>query len=116
MIRVAAILLLPLLVLQDAGRRPLDTGPDSEFAAIGQQASLRLYVFDCGRIRLADTSIEMFGLTTAETDVRELIVPCYVIEHERCGPPLRARACPPEPGRRAGHDRPVRRHVEDPGP
>ena len=33
MIRVAAILLLPLLVLQDAGRRPLDTGPDSEFAA-----------------------------------------------------------------------------------
>lgn len=42
---------------------------------------LRLYVFDCGRIQLQ--SVKMFGLADDETDVRELAVPCYVIEHPR---------------------------------
>lgn len=74
MIRAAALLLLSLLVLQNTGGLPSDSGP---------KASLRLYVFDCGRIRFADAAIPMFGLTTEETDVRELAVPCYVIEHER---------------------------------
>jgi len=83
MLRVAAILLVPLLVLQNTGR-PLTNSPSSsDHAAVSPEATLRLYVFDCGRIRLADAAIEMFGLTTDETDVRELIVPCYVIEHER---------------------------------
>jgi glyoxylase-like metal-dependent hydrolase (beta-lactamase superfamily II) len=40
---------------------------------------LRLYVFDCGRIQL--DSVRMFGLADEDTDVRELSVPCYVIEH-----------------------------------
>ncbi len=40
---------------------------------------LRLYVFDCGQIRLS--SVAPFGLSDSETSVRELIVPCYVIEH-----------------------------------
>ena len=39
----------------------------------------RLYVYDCGRIGLAD--VAAFGLTNAETDVRELVVPCYVVHH-----------------------------------
>jgi len=45
---------------------------------------LKLYVFDCGRIRYEDEVIDAldFGFTSAETDVRELIVPCYVVEHE----------------------------------
>jgi len=80
MVRVAAILLLPLLTLQ--GYRSPDTAPTADPRAALYEASLRLYVFDCGRIRLADASIEMFGLTTAEVGVRELAVPCYVIEHE----------------------------------
>jgi N-acyl homoserine lactone hydrolase len=42
---------------------------------------VRLYVFDCGRIRLG--SVEMFGIAAEETDVRELAVPCYVVEHAR---------------------------------
>jgi N-acyl homoserine lactone hydrolase len=42
---------------------------------------LRLYVFDCGRIQLK--SVTMFGLADDETDVRELAVPCYLIEHPR---------------------------------
>ncbi len=42
-------------------------------------ASPRLYVFDCGSIYLKDVSD--FGLSNAETDVRELFVPCYMIEN-----------------------------------
>lgn len=39
----------------------------------------RLYVFDCGLIRLDD--ITAYGLKNTDTDVRELFVPCYLIEH-----------------------------------
>lgn len=42
-------------------------------------ASLRLLVFDCGMP--AFDGLEMFS-TAGATDVRQLIVPCYVIEHE----------------------------------
>lgn len=40
---------------------------------------VRLYVFDCGLIGAAD--ISMFNLSNDETPVRELFVPCYLIEH-----------------------------------
>ena len=48
------------------------------------EASLKLYVFDCGRMLFDDEQIDAldFGFTSADTNVRELIVPCYVIEHE----------------------------------
>ncbi|MEM7097467.1 MAG: N-acyl homoserine lactonase family protein [Pseudomonadota bacterium] len=42
-------------------------------------AATKLFVFDCGSISLADVS--PFGLTNAETDAREMFVPCYMIEH-----------------------------------
>lgn len=45
------------------------------------QSPLKLYVFDCGRIQF--DSIAAFGIQDDETDVRELIVSCYVIEHEK---------------------------------
>ena len=41
--------------------------------------NVRLYVFDCGLIGAAD--ISMFNLSNDETPVRELFVPCYLIEH-----------------------------------
>ncbi len=41
--------------------------------------SLKLYVFNCGHIRI--DSPERFSIQDDETDVRELIVPCYVVEH-----------------------------------
>jgi N-acyl homoserine lactone hydrolase len=44
-------------------------------------ATLRLYLFDCGMIRL--NSVELFSLAEDETPVRDLIVPCYVIEHDK---------------------------------
>ncbi len=42
---------------------------------------LKLYVLDCGRLMLDDVS--MFGLENSETPVRELFVPCYLIEHSK---------------------------------
>ena len=38
----------------------------------------RMYVFDCGSLAFPDVS--SFGLSNTETDVRELFVPCYLIE------------------------------------
>lgn len=45
----------------------------------GPLESVRLTVFDCGKIGLDD--VASFGLTNADTTVRELFVPCYLIEH-----------------------------------
>lgn len=39
----------------------------------------RLYVFDCGLLSYDD--ISAFGLSNDETPVRDLFVPCYLIEH-----------------------------------
>ncbi|MEM9622427.1 MAG: N-acyl homoserine lactonase family protein [Pseudomonadota bacterium] len=48
-----------------------------------QQGLVKLYIFDCGTLRTPDVSA--FGLSNAETDVRELFVPCYLIEHPTRG-------------------------------
>jgi len=42
-------------------------------------ANVRLTVFDCGIIHVYD--VRTFSLTNEETTVRELFVPCYLIEH-----------------------------------
>ncbi len=47
--------------------------------ASADDKNVRLYVFDCGLIGAAD--ISMFNLSNDETPVRELFVPCYLIEH-----------------------------------
>lgn len=43
-------------------------------------AELKLSVFDCGHIAFDDVS--PFGISNEETSVRELIVPCYLIQHD----------------------------------
>ena len=43
--------------------------------------NLKLYVFDCGLIKFDD--INFFGLSNEDTEVRELFVPCYIIEHDQ---------------------------------
>ena len=43
------------------------------------EAKAKLYVFDCGLIGAED--IRMFNLSNDETPVRELFVPCYLVEH-----------------------------------
>ena len=42
-------------------------------------ASLRLYIFDCGHLRIADPG--RFSLTMDEVSTLELSVPCYLIDH-----------------------------------
>ncbi|MEM7299293.1 MAG: N-acyl homoserine lactonase family protein [Bacteroidota bacterium] len=49
--------------------------------ASDHKASLKLYVYDCGRLNY--DSIESLGISDDETDVRDLIVSCYIIEHDK---------------------------------
>ena len=55
-----------------------DTAAEAPVAA-SEATAPKLYVFDCGRIRLA--SVEAFNLKETDTDVRELSAPCYVVDH-----------------------------------
>lgn len=57
------------------------------------QSLLKLYVLDCGHLQF--DSIAAFGVQDTATDVRELIVPCYMIEHEK-GRLLWNAGMPPE--------------------
>ena len=59
------------------------TTPDPTPLGTNSQAdahtSPRLYVLDCGSINFSD--VAPFGLTNEETEVRKLVVPCYLIDH-----------------------------------
>ncbi len=44
-------------------------------------ADLKLTVFDCGQLSFTDVS--PFGLSNEETSVRELFVPCYLLQHDQ---------------------------------
>ena len=55
------------------------TGPASTAPTGTSQNALKLYVFDCGHLRF--DSITGFSIQDDETSVRELIVPCYVVDH-----------------------------------
>lgn len=48
-------------------------------SVVTAQAPLRLYVFDCGHLTFE--TLDRFSIADDETTVRELVVPCYVIEH-----------------------------------
>lgn len=49
------------------------------FLSIQAFAGPKLYVFDCGTVSL--DSLDMFNIKANESSVRELFVPCYLIEH-----------------------------------
>lgn len=44
-------------------------------------AGPRLYVFDCGVLYL--DSVAMFNVTAEEAPIKEMFVPCYLIEHDK---------------------------------
>jgi N-acyl homoserine lactone hydrolase len=44
-------------------------------------AGPRLYVFDCGVLYL--DSLAMFNVTAEESPIKEMFVPCYLIEHDK---------------------------------
>ena len=75
----AFVLLGTLVLVSCAGQQDgAVSGSETEDAAAAE-SSLKLYVFDCGRLRF-DT-ITNFGVNDDETEVRELVVPCYVVDH-----------------------------------
>lgn len=66
----------PGAVACGGGEAPSGSDPSAEAPP---RTSLKLYVFECGRIRV-DT-LERFSIGDDETDVRELVVPCYIVDH-----------------------------------
>ncbi len=69
MTRILPLFALTTLMLVGCGSNPSSVTP------------LKLYVFDCGRLNF--DSLEPYGIADDETDVRDLIVPCYVIDHQK---------------------------------
>ena len=76
-----SFVLLGTLVLVSCGGQQdqASSTTEAETAEAVPESSLKLYVFDCGRLRF-DT-VTNFGINDDETEVRELIVPCYVVDH-----------------------------------
>ena len=74
------VLSMGLIACQEQSDTAGNTG-SAEVAASADAAGPKLYVFDCGRIRLA--SVEAFNLKETDTDVRELSAPCYVVDHPK---------------------------------
>ena len=73
------LLILFLSIGLIACQQEADTSAEAPTAGDGGAAGPKLYVFDCGRIRLA--SVEAFNLKDTDTDVRDLSAPCYVVDH-----------------------------------
>ncbi len=72
MIRYIAIMLCVFLTISGCNADSLSEGET--------RSALKVYVFECGMLRFE--SIENFAISDDETDIRDLIVPCYVVEHE----------------------------------
>ncbi|MDH3767784.1 MAG: N-acyl homoserine lactonase family protein [Gammaproteobacteria bacterium] len=73
MTRCAVFLLYAMLVISGC---QVDVSPEAKTKSV-----LKLYVFDCGMLRFE--SIESFSISDDEINIRDLIVPCYVVEHEK---------------------------------
>ena len=73
------LLILFLSIGLIACQQEADTVAEAPNAGSGDATGPKLYVFDCGRIRLA--SVEAFNLKDTDTDVRDLSAPCYVVDH-----------------------------------
>ena len=67
---------LALIGCAETATTDVPLGVNSDASA---HSSPRLYVLDCGSITF--DSVAPFGLTDTETAVRELVVPCYLIDH-----------------------------------
>ncbi len=72
MIRYIAIMLCVFLTISGCNADSLSEGET--------RSALKVYVFECGMLRFE--SIENFSISDDENDIRDLIVPCYVVEHE----------------------------------
>ena len=74
------LLILFLSIGLIACQQQSDTAAEAPVAA-SAAATPKLYVFDCGRVRLPN--VEAFNLKETDTDVRDLSAPCYVVDHPK---------------------------------
>ncbi len=82
MSRFTSALFAPLLTVGvlSCGGTPVDEPSDAGATpAPLSPASVRLYVFDCGNLRVADPG--RFSLTMDEVSTLDLSVPCYLVVH-----------------------------------
>jgi glyoxylase-like metal-dependent hydrolase (beta-lactamase superfamily II) len=76
---MSRLLILFLSIGLVACQQQSDTAAEASGAASGKATGPKLFVFDCGRIRLPN--VEAFNLKDTDTAVRELSAPCYVVDH-----------------------------------
>lgn len=77
-LRIFVVSLIPLVGCGRPADDPTDV-PPSPLPDSQADSKLKLFVFDCGH--LSFETIARFSIDEDETDVRELIVPCYIVEH-----------------------------------
>ena len=70
---------LLLLVGCGGGEPEESAAPAPEATETNSETSLKLYIFDCGRLGV--DSPAGFSIQDDETDVRELAIPCYIVDH-----------------------------------
>ncbi len=75
-------LVAALLAANLATGRPADARvPSHPQRHAPAPASLRLYVFDCGRLKISDTSV--YGLTPDQLAAADMPVPCFLVAHPK---------------------------------
>ena len=82
--RIASALLLAvaLLVASGAVRQSAQAkGSAQTTHHAPAPASLRLYIFDCGKLKIADTTV--YGFTPSQLAAAEMAVPCFLIAHPK---------------------------------
>jgi N-acyl homoserine lactone hydrolase len=82
--RIASALLLAvaLLVASSAVRQSAQAKGAAQTAHHAPApTSLRLYIFDCGRLKIADTTV--YGFTPSQLAAAEMAVPCFLIAHPK---------------------------------
>ena len=79
MTKIHTILLTGTLSLLGCGGGEPEQSAEPEVTEMASETSLKLYLFDCGRLRV-DSPVG-FSIQDDETDVRELVTPCYIIDH-----------------------------------
>jgi N-acyl homoserine lactone hydrolase len=72
---IAALLIASVVAGQEA---------DAKLPAEAQRhppASLRLYVFDCGKLKISDTSV--YGFAPSDLTTSDMPVPCFLVAHPK---------------------------------
>jgi len=78
----ALILAVALLVASSALRQSAQAkGAGQTTHHAPAPTSLRLYIFDCGKLKIADTTV--YGFTPSQLATAEMAVPCFLIAHPK---------------------------------